>query len=479
MVELCSKRNARNQGSKWAILIPVKGAQPGATGHDRKGFTMSVMSDIDASTREAIEDSTQKFENPVTDYNGDVVEESECTWVECEEEWVQSADLVDYMNDHYLAHCNYCGEIFDTTSADAVVVFHHGIARHFCDEACANRCGYHQCADCGEWDCSGNMYETHDGDMVCESCMESNYFRCDNCEDLFPADELRYSEIEDCYYCADCYAECKSAIHKYGYKPCTIFHGDEAADNQPFLGIEIEIDGGDDASKTSRALQAIDPGEQMFYLKHDGSLDYGIEIVTHPHTLKAFYKFPWEQIVKIALDAGFRSNDTDTCGIHVHIDRAYFGPPGEKRDIGIYQLMRLIDRFRIPLQALARRRDADYAKWTPIYIDDVTKAEPLKAYEAQEYQMRHYDRYHMINLENYNTVELRFFKGSLNLTTIRATLALVTSLAVMAATSSETTIETLTWDDFSQDLAMCDDDYARYSRRIFRRFFDNVETDAE
>lgn len=467
---------------KWGIFISVKGTPPGATGPDRKGFVMSVMRDIDASTREAIEavgESTQKFEHPVTDYNGEIVDASECIWIECEDEWVQNEDLSDYMIDHDLAFCDQCGEIFDVTGADTVAVLRNGFAHYFCSVDCANRYGYYQCADCGEWGYERDMYETHNGDMVCEDCLENNYARCDNCEDLFPADELHYNEAEDACYCEACYNECKSAIHNYGYKPHAIFHGNEAVDNQPFLGMELEIDGGDDARETSRALQAIDPGEQMFYLKHDGSLEDGIEIVTHPHTLEAFSEFPWEKIVKIALDAGFRSNDTDTCGIHVHIDRAYFGPQGEKRDIGIYQLMRLIDRFRIPLQALARRRDADYATWTPVYIDDVTKAEPLKAYEAQEYQVRNYDRYHMINLENYSTVELRFFKGSLNLTTIRATLALVTSLAVMAAHSSETIIETLTWDDFSQDLAMCNDDYARYSRRIFRRFFDNVETDAE
>ena len=440
------------------------------------------MSDLDASTREAvedIEDGTQKFENPVTDHNGEIVEESECTWIECEDEWVRDDDMEDYMSDHYLAYCDGCGEIFDTTSADAVLVFRHGTARYFCGEDCANRSGYYQCAECGEWYREDDMLETNAGDIVCEDCAESNYSSCDNCGNLFLEDDLHYDEGEDAYYCEGCYNACGSAIHSYNYKPHAIFHGNEITDSQPFLGMELEIDGGDDARETARALRAIDPSEQLFYLKHDGSLDNGIEIVTHPHTLEAFSKFPWEQIVKVALDAGFRSNDTDTCGIHVHIDRAYFGPQGEKRDIGVYQLMRLIDRFRVPLQALARRRDATYATWTPVYIDDVTKAEPLKAYEAQEYQMRNYDRYHMINLENYSTVELRFFKGSLNLTTIRATLALVTSLAVMAAHSSETVIETLTWDDFSQDLAMCNDDYARYSRRIFRRFFDNAETDTE
>lgn len=443
---------------------------------------MSVMSDLDASTREAIEavgESTQGFENPVTDYNGEIVEESECTWIECEHEWVQNVDLADYMDNNCLAYCDYCGDIFDTTSAYAVGVWRYGTAHHFCTEDCAHRYGCYQCAECGEWFHEQDMRETHGGDMVCEDCAENNYYRCDNCGDLFSEDEMHFDGGEGAYYCEDCYNECRSAIHSYDYKPLAIFHGNESFLNQPFLGMELEIDGGDDARETSRALHAIDPDEQLFYLKHDGSLDDGIEIVTHPHTLDAFSKFPWEQIVKVALDAGFRSNDTDTCGIHVHIDRAYFGPQGEKRDIGVYQLMRLIDRFRVPLQALARRRDATYATWTPVYIDDVTKSEPLKAYEAQAHQLRNYDRYHMINLENYNTVELRFFKGSLNLTTIRATLALVTRLAVVAAHSSETTIETLTWDDFSQDLAMCSDDYARYSRRIFRRFFDNNETDTE
>jgi hypothetical protein len=60
------------------------------------------------------------------------------------------------------------------------------------------------------------------------------------------------------------------------------------------------------------------------YLKGDGSLNDGFEIVTHPMTHDwAMEKFPWEMIEKLRR-SGYRSWDTDTCGLHVHASRTSF-----------------------------------------------------------------------------------------------------------------------------------------------------------
>ena len=47
----------------------------------------------------------------------------------------------------------------------------------------------------------------------------------------------------------------------------------------------------------------------MAYCKHDGSLDEGFEIVTHPMTLDFhLHRMPWERIVEEAKRLGYTSH---------------------------------------------------------------------------------------------------------------------------------------------------------------------------
>ena len=62
------------------------------------------------------------------------------------------------------------------------------------------------------------------------------------------------------------------------------------------------------------------------YIKHDGSIDEGFEIVTHPMSLD-YHKnnMPWERIFEKALAMDYRSHQTSTCGLHIHVDRMALG----------------------------------------------------------------------------------------------------------------------------------------------------------
>ena len=69
---------------------------------------------------------------------------------------------------------------------------------------------------------------------------------------------------------------------EYGYKPEVIFYGQ----GDRFFGVELEIDGGGEYTDNAESILSIANWEQnLIYCKHDGSLDEGFEIVTHPMSL--------------------------------------------------------------------------------------------------------------------------------------------------------------------------------------------------
>ena len=125
-----------------------------------------------------------------------------------------------------------------------------------------------------------------------------------------------------CYTCHSHYTGGRS-IQDYYYKPEPTFYG-----NGPrFFGVELEIDGGGENSlHARRLLRLANDGMERIYCKHDGSLDEGFEIVTHPMSLDyQLHQMPWMQLCKEAVTMGYTSHQAGTCGLHIHVSRLAFG----------------------------------------------------------------------------------------------------------------------------------------------------------
>jgi hypothetical protein len=127
---------------------------------------------------------------------------------------------------------------------------------------------------------------------------------------------------------------------------------------------------------------------------------------------------------------GFRSWDTDTCGLHVHVSRDGFGntplTPGEnenewrKRTIIVRQshelrFIKLIYDNQRQVERLAGRKANQWATFS-----DKGK---LIAKVKDNYQSD--GRYSVVNTENYNTIEVRIFKGSLKRERVQSALEFV------------------------------------------------------
>jgi hypothetical protein len=242
-----------------------------------------------------------------------------------------------------------------------------------------------------------NSYELYDdsrsfeGSRYCNSCYDNNVYQCNECDTY-------YWDGND----HDCEEDISSQlIHEYSYRPRPHFFGQA----KYYLGFELEVESNGNSRKVG-ASYVVDRLSPRVYLKNDGSLDEGFEIVSHPHTLDELHeKFDWT-VLKGLRQQGFRSWDTRTCGLHVHVSRTAFGEVSKRSDINKTQahelrFIKLIYDNQRQIERLAGR-SSDYAKFN----DKGSLANRVK-YGTQD------DRYEAVNSQNEKTLEVRVFKGSL------------------------------------------------------------------
>ena len=183
--------------------------------------------------------------------------------------------------------CTHCGAVHPRVNLTWM-----GSAE-LCPE-CLQR--YTVCCDCcGERIWMANDYGTHYLHL-CASCRADNYVTCENCGALIPQEDAHYND-EDEAYCDSCYERgYGGTIHNYSYKPEPIFYGDGPL----YLGVELEVDeAGKDNINAVQALQAFNQENVYGYVKSDGSLNDGFELVTHPCTLEThLQQVPWRETLE-------------------------------------------------------------------------------------------------------------------------------------------------------------------------------------
>jgi hypothetical protein len=257
---------------------------------------------------------------------------------------------------------------------------------------------------------------------LCESCSYS-YYVCNDCGDFIYSDDTYF--IDDEAYCDSCASEhaYSDLIKDAYYKPVPRFLGGYNATG--YYGIELEIDGGHSRRDCAAAIAAA-AGDDV-YLKHDGSLNCGFEIVTHPATLNYHMQdMGWDKMVDIAKSYGFKSHDTTTCGLHVHASRTLFGEYEMIQDLNIAKCILLIennfDSIILPFSRRTPDRMREWSRCPRAYINDYDNE--LTAINKAK-RTGDEGRYQAVNLTNRNTVEFRFFRGTLNIETLFAALQFI------------------------------------------------------
>jgi hypothetical protein len=289
------------------------------------------------------------------------------------------------------------------------------------------------CESCEDILTVDDDYNSVEGQTWCETCTNNNAHWCDLCDSYFTGytygtDDSSEVMCERCYennttYCEDCDATYLNGceynhdedndtrlVHDYSYRPDPKFHSAEDENTRLYFGIEVETEvrGGSYENRRYAAEYAVRlEQEGLAYLKSDGSLECGFEIVSHPMTHNYFMNKAsvlWNTIGTLKSDYDMMAWGTKTCGLHIHISRAGFNGGSHQ-----HRFLQLVYNNKDFYEVLAGRSSSHWAKFND-NIDPDTGQKSLK----HKFQRGGSDRYSAVNTNNRQTLEMRIFRGSLN-----------------------------------------------------------------
>ena len=341
----------------------------------------------------------------------------------------------------------------------------------YCDE-----CGI-QCARCDDIIGSDGYHIADRGESWCDGCRSDYASWCESCEETY-SDRVSFYDINDedyarCEYCSsrfyswcdthdeyynDYCATCDTSpssrtINDYSYKPDPIFIGKDK--HNLYFGIEVETEiwSRDIDGASSHAQDAT-----TFYLKHDSSIGSnspynGFEVVSHPHTIEA-WQDPDNPMLKylddIRRDFQARSWDAkSSCGLHIHISRAGFGSGAHT-----HRFLSLVYSNAIEMSKLGGRKGSNYAKFSDVYkFDDYGR--PYRDFRDKIHNCRMTERYSAVNTLNRETLELRWFQGTLKRDGIIANIQLAHAMVEYTRylTVAQVREGALRWDRFAHWVA--------------------------
>ncbi len=276
--------------------------------------------------------------------------------------------------------------------------------------------------------------------LMCPDCVD-DHFNCDNCDDLFHSDCRRcYDDSNYCegcfdeliYYCCGCEDNYRRRdLNEDGFCPgCR--HSDEeihAFDYQPryefkgkgplYFGVELEIEFNGQGSDI--LISAVD--NPYFFLKHDGSICEGAEVVSHPASLKWIndnFSDTWENVLKVR-DSGMISFKTETCGIHIHMSKKAFSK------FHLYKFLRFFRENTAFVTKISQRNQVRLDEWSTLNSDESIIFQAKRGSTSE--------RYVAVNLQPPDTVEIRIFRGNLLETAFRKNLEFCKALFDFTAIS--------------------------------------------
>lgn len=269
-----------------------------------------------------------------------------------------------------------------------------------------------------------------DGRYIDNRYIERNDLVWDVNGDLRYINDVYYWESDGEYHDE---REEKGCIKCYSYKPQPEYFmipSESYKDSPIFMGIELEIENEKNIIENGELSNLLN--DSHLYFKSDGSLDNGFEIVTHPLT------FAWIQdnknlfaaMLNNCKDNGFRSYDSTTCGMHIHLS---------KKNFGAWHLFRFLKFFQENkdfIVAISQRKIDNLKRWANLEDEN----NDTLIYKAKKKNGNN-SRYVAINLSNSQTIELRIFRGTLNLNSFFKNIEFAHSLYLFTRDNSEISIE--------------------------------------
>ena len=228
--------------------------------------------------------------------------------------------------------------------------------------------------------------------------------------------------------------------HKSNYSP--IFFGGKDEERPLYLGVELECDSVSNADRSTDDIS--DDIENLFpnnfiYCEDDGSLTYGFENITQPATLEYHLslKENYEEMFRLLLKERFFSFNVKSAGFHIHVNKNFFG--NESNLVSCVQKMYfLFHKYWNNIVKISRRTTNSLASWAREYTGDDEEVSEMVRYCCG-------DRYLAINVSNEETIEFRFFKGTLNPDVFFACLSFIDGFCRIVKETQD--VHSLSWED--------------------------------
>lgn len=354
---------------------------------------------------------------------------------------------------------------------------------YVCDDCLDDGRTYGRCERCGDIHHIDNLCSVYtndcDSELWCDYCRENYTSYCDECNRDF---DDRFVTVEDgcCEFCETPNQHCSDinqwiaprGVRSYSYKPDPCFCPPEA-ENSICFGFELEMEDHRNSGRNNdRDADYMNDTLGFTYCKHDGSLDDGIELVSHPATLEYLieHKETFRKVFDEMIQRGYTSHNNGNCGLHVHIS---LKPLLEANENAVSNLIIIVDNLWNKFVRFSRRTEHQLNRWAARYDSKQYKAKDV-AKKAKE----NCGRYMAINQENKHTVEIRIFRGTLKVDTFFATLQLVQRMVDMSIACEnpekayDITWEQLTDCDYPELKAYCEKRFAAHADDM-----DNIETE--
>ncbi len=341
-------------------------------------------------------------------------------------------DLCQHCFNESYFQCEDCGQVHPLE--DKVLLDIDGHQLTIC-KTC-RKTNYHECHNCHELRRLSNLIHIHykkengnrDALHCCDKCVSSLAHKCGSCGEWFDKNIQFHDESN----CDQCYYQKGEIIHQYNYKP-KIQPKKAAAENEDLLfGVELEIElkyGGNDEDhysnrnwvvNTSSGSFNVDykryiawkvdnaiPG--FFYQKNDGSINFGMEIVSHPGTLE-FWQSQHDKIEELfsfLRSEGCEGDNASSVGMHIHCTR------NKMKRMHQNGFAAFVYSHKNNIEILAGRRSNSYTKMIPIK-SDINLEDENQQKSLEDKIIGNGDRYSAVNWTNRHTVELRMFQSTLN-----------------------------------------------------------------
>ena len=317
---------------------------------------------------------------------------------------------ISYSGDVSCSECKRICENCDDVGWESDDWYYVDQSQMWCNSCTENHANY--CDDCNEYHTGDNYYVSDSNCSYCENCI-GNAEYCEDCDEYYSSG------------CSDHSGDDARVIHDYSYRPDPIFHTTDK-EERLFFGLEIEVEARQNRSDSAEYASRLED-LSLAYLKSDGSLMCGFEIVTHPMT-HDFYKNEayelWNTLEALRSRAGIKVKawDASTTGLHIHISRTGFTGGAH-----MHRFLRLVYDNQTLYEAIAGRSSSRWAKFDDANTDYVSEdADGNREWKSRRNlknkldNARNSDRYSAVNTQNHATLEMRIFRSSVNAETVKS-----------------------------------------------------------